>query len=149
MLADTTGYTVDFNIYTGKEGGAELGLTFKVQAAGQEPDSRQADADGRQSGQQLATEEMEQAREQAAGQEPEGRQADADGRQAGHCHPHYQFLPDWDITHSPKHWSNEDTMIQYVKNIIIVPYIKSTHGTFEEDTTVSNLRFLPRQGVAL
>jgi len=29
VLADTTGYTVDFNIYT-RKGGAEQGLTFKV-----------------------------------------------------------------------------------------------------------------------
>jgi len=49
------------------------------------------------------------------------------------CHPRYQFPPDWDITHSPKHWSNEVTMFQYVKNII-VPYVKSTRGSFEDDT---------------
>jgi len=49
------------------------------------------------------------------------------------CHPRYQFPPDWDITHSPKHWSNEVTMLQYVKNII-VPYVKSTRGSFEDDT---------------
>ena len=49
------------------------------------------------------------------------------------CHPHYQFPPGWDITHSEKHWSNEVTMIQYVENII-VPYVRSTRATFEEDT---------------
>lgn len=32
------------------------------------------------------------------------------------CHPHYQFPPDWDITHSHKNWSNEDTMIQDVNS---------------------------------
>jgi len=52
------------------------------------------------------------------------------------CHPNYQFSPDWDITHSPKHWSNEDTMIQHVKNII-APYVKSTHGAFEGKTPAS------------
>ena len=26
------------------------------------------------------------------------------------CHPHYQFLLDWHITHSAKHWSTEETM---------------------------------------
>ena len=32
-----------------------------------------------------------------------------------HCYHKYQFLPDSDITHSPKHWSNEETMIEYVE----------------------------------
>ena len=40
------------------------------------------------------------------------------------CHPRYQFPSGWDITHSPKHWSTEGTMLQYVNNII-VPYVKS------------------------
>ena len=50
-----------------------------------------------------------------------------------HCHPKFQFPPDWDITHSPKHWSNEETMIQYVDNIII-PYVKSARASFSDDT---------------
>ena len=41
------------------------------------------------------------------------------------CHPHFQFPPGWDITHSPKHWSTEETMVQYVTNIII-PYVEAT-----------------------
>ena len=41
-------------------------------------------------------------------------------------------LPVWDITHSPKHWSNESTMIQYM-NKIIVPYIKRTLESFDDD----------------
>lgn len=49
------------------------------------------------------------------------------------CHPRYQFPLDWDITHSPKRWSNEDTMLQYVANIII-PYIKRAREDFEDDT---------------
>ena len=28
------------------------------------------------------------------------------------CHPQFQFLSGWDITHSPKHWSSEETMMQ-------------------------------------
>ena len=48
------------------------------------------------------------------------------------CHPHYQFPPDWDITHSPTHWSKEETMIQYVENIII-PYVAAVRAAFEED----------------
>ncbi len=49
------------------------------------------------------------------------------------CHPRYQFPPDWNITHSPKHWSNENTMIEYVKEII-VPYVRSTREAFQDDT---------------
>ena len=49
------------------------------------------------------------------------------------CHPHYQFPLDWDITHSPKHWSNEKTMLQYVKKVII-PYVESIRESFDSDT---------------
>ena len=49
------------------------------------------------------------------------------------CHPHFQFPTDWDITHSPKHWSNEQTMVQYVENII-VPYVEARRTSFEDDT---------------
>ena len=44
------------------------------------------------------------------------------------CHPHFRFPSDWDVTHSPRHWSTEETMIQYVKNII-VPYVKGCRDT--------------------
>ena len=30
VLADTSGYTIDFNVYTGKEESTDHGLTFKV-----------------------------------------------------------------------------------------------------------------------
>lgn len=49
------------------------------------------------------------------------------------CHPRYQFPSDWDITHSPKHWSNEQTMVQYVENIII-PYVAARRASFEDET---------------
>ena len=49
------------------------------------------------------------------------------------CHPRYQFPPDWHITHSEKHWSNENTMLDYVSKVII-PYVESIWGSFEEDT---------------
>ena len=49
------------------------------------------------------------------------------------CHPQYQFPLDWDITHSPKHWSNERTMLQYVTKVII-SYVKHIQGSFKEDT---------------
>ena len=38
------------------------------------------------------------------------------------CHPLLRFPPEWDITHTPNHWSNEDTMERYLENII-VPYV--------------------------
>ena len=40
------------------------------------------------------------------------------------CHPKFRFPPDWNITHSPKHWSTEQTMIEYIHEIII-PYVKA------------------------
>lgn len=48
-------------------------------------------------------------------------------------HPRFQFPRDWNITHSPKHWSNEETMIEYI-NEIIIPYVECTRGSFEDDT---------------
>ena len=46
------------------------------------------------------------------------------------CHPKFKFPSGWHITHSPKHWSNEETMIDYIESII-VPYVKSMRD--EED----------------
>lgn len=48
------------------------------------------------------------------------------------CHPNYQFPPEWHITHSQKHWSNETTMMQYIEKIIL-PYIRSTRAVLEDD----------------
>ena len=48
------------------------------------------------------------------------------------CHPKYEFPLDWHITHSPNHWSNEDTMIQYVENII-VPFVNRTRDLLGEE----------------
>ena len=39
------------------------------------------------------------------------------------CHPCYDFPPGWSITQSPKHWSTEDTMLEYIRDIII-PYVE-------------------------
>lgn len=39
------------------------------------------------------------------------------------CHPKFKFPPDWHVTHSPKHWSTEETMVQYIEEII-VPYVE-------------------------
>ena len=38
------------------------------------------------------------------------------------CHPPYNFPGDWLISHSPNHWSNEGTMVEYI-NEVIVPYV--------------------------
>ena len=34
------------------------------------------------------------------------------------CHAKFQFLSDWLITHSQKHWSNEATILDYIDNVI-------------------------------
>jgi hypothetical protein len=46
------------------------------------------------------------------------------------CHPTYNFPKDWDITHSVNHWSNEETMLTYVRNILH-PYFVSKRVEFE------------------
>ena len=51
------------------------------------------------------------------------------------CHPSFNFPPGWDITHAPKHWSNEETLIQYVNNIF-VPFVEKIRQLFDEDKPV-------------
>ena len=41
------------------------------------------------------------------------------------CLPSYQFPSDWNITHTPNHWSNEETMELYVTKVIL-PYLVDT-----------------------
>ena len=48
------------------------------------------------------------------------------------CHPHFNFPSNWHITQSPKHWSTENTMLEYITEIII-PYIESQRLSFGED----------------
>ena len=38
------------------------------------------------------------------------------------CHPSFKFPSDWNITDSPNHWSNYDTMKDYIVQLL-VPYI--------------------------
>ena len=45
-------------------------------------------------------------------------------RKTPRSHPHYQFPSKWEITHSPKHWSTEKTMLQYIENVI-APFVES------------------------
>ena len=54
------------------------------------------------------------------------------------CHPVFDFLKDWDVTHSPKHWSTENMMLGYIKEII-VPYVDSTRDFLGQDSTQSAL----------
>ena len=46
------------------------------------------------------------------------------------CHPKFVFPTDWDITHAPKHWSNEDTMRQFIEQVIIpcVKWVRAAGG---------------------
>ena len=34
------------------------------------------------------------------------------------CHPKHKFPPGWHITHSKNHWSNENTMIEYIEKTV-------------------------------
>ena len=46
------------------------------------------------------------------------------------CHPRFRFLSDWHVTHSPKHLSTEETMVQYI-NEIVVPYVEAQRDAFD------------------
>ena len=37
-------------------------------------------------------------------------------------HPAYKFPIHWEITHNQNHWSNEETMLQHIKEVI-VPFV--------------------------
>ena len=36
------------------------------------------------------------------------------------CHPHFQFPLGWLVSHSPKHRSTEETMIEYIETILFL-----------------------------
>jgi len=46
------------------------------------------------------------------------------GGKTKQCHPHYTFPADWVISHSANYWSNEVTMLQYIREVI-VPFVGS------------------------
>ena len=48
------------------------------------------------------------------------------------CHPKYKFPTDWHVTHAPKHWSNENTMIGYIEKVV-VPYVNRKRSFFGEE----------------
>lgn len=39
------------------------------------------------------------------------------------CLPRFVFPDDWNVTHTPNHWSNEAKMMEYIRTIII-PYVQ-------------------------
>ena len=41
------------------------------------------------------------------------------GGKTNQCHPPQEFPRDWSVTHSAKHWSNEDTMLLYISDVIV------------------------------
>lgn len=45
------------------------------------------------------------------------------GGKTDRCHPPVPFPNDWDITHNEKHWSNETTMLRYIKKIVL-PFVE-------------------------
>lgn len=51
------------------------------------------------------------------------------------CHPKFKFPPGWHITHSPNHWSTEETMVQYLEHIIL-PYVARMRESEEEPALV-------------
>ena len=51
------------------------------------------------------------------------------------CLPKVQFPSDWHVTFTPKHWSNEDTMLAYTNNIVM-PYVGNTPHTKATPVTV-------------
>ena len=52
------------------------------------------------------------------------------------CHPKFQFPPGWHITHAPKHWSTEQTIVEYTQNIIY-PYVKLIRELKQDDNALA------------
>lgn len=50
------------------------------------------------------------------------------------CHPKYQFPAGWHITHSQKHWSTEQTMLEYIDHIVL-SYIAHTRELVQVDAS--------------
>ena len=49
------------------------------------------------------------------------------------CHLKFWFSPRWHITHAPKRWFTEQTMVQYVHNIIL-SYVKLIKELKQDDS---------------
>ena len=59
------------------------------------------------------------------------------------CHPHFEFPPGWHITHSPKHWSAELTMVQFVEHII-AQYVEKVRESHSDDTPALVMMVTPQ-----
>ena len=53
-----------------------------------------------------------------------------------YCHPKFEFPLDWHITHAPKHWSTEQTLLQDIEEIII-PYVEAQRADLEANKRAS------------
>ena len=42
------------------------------------------------------------------------------------CHPQFTFPAEWDVWHTPNHWSNEETILRYLDKVFI-PYVERRH----------------------
>ena len=62
------------------------------------------------------------------------------GGKTDRCHPVAAFPSDWDVTHNIKHWSNEATMIRYLKKYHCTIYrlYQSTIGRRYWSSSVGN-----------
>ena len=57
-----------------------------------------------------------------------------------HCHPKVSFPNGWEVWHSDNHWSNEETMEQYI-NKIIVPFISQKRESLKLEESQVSLRW--------
>ena len=58
------------------------------------------------------------------------------------CHPKISFPENSDVWHSINHWSNEETMIKYIK--VIVPVVSSKREALKLDPAYPALIFLKK-----
>ena len=52
------------------------------------------------------------------------------------CHPRFQFPPGWHVTHAPKRWYSEQTMIEYIHNIIFT-YVQLVRELKQDDNALA------------
>jgi len=52
------------------------------------------------------------------------------------CHSQFEFPSDWHTTHSAKHWSTEDTMVEYIEKIIL-PFLECRRDMLGEEKAIA------------
>jgi len=57
------------------------------------------------------------------------------------CHPVVSFPEEWHVTHTADHWCNEDTMIDYIK-LVIVSYLDNMKKKLDLSPTHTGLVIL-------